>query len=221
MNPVDVVAAVGKAVADGLTLAAEILCPRDHTAEERLRSWESAAVAVEGEICDEAEACEAAECTCPEFFCPIHYPDSSAAVSAAADPSPTVPNAHSVVGGEGSGGASDILQSAPPERPQCGAQFWCRDLYICSRPRGHDGLHGYAGVFWPEAEAEYPKPDPGAVSTPAPGEREPVGADELSHHLKSVHLSLQLHSDKGFVTTAEFIKAATESLLADYVIATK
>ncbi|WP_133057939.1 hypothetical protein [Mycolicibacterium conceptionense] len=76
-----------------------------------------------------------------------------------------------MVGGEGSGGASDILQSAPPERPQCGAQFWCRDLYICSRPRGHDGLHGYAGVFWPEAEAEYPKSDPGEVAAPAPGER--------------------------------------------------
>lgn len=54
-----ILSALGRAVGDGMTLAAEILCPRDHTAEDRLRSWEAAAVAVEDEICDEADACEA------------------------------------------------------------------------------------------------------------------------------------------------------------------
>ena len=57
----DALAEAGKSLADGLTLAAETLCPRDHTAEDRLRAWESAAEAVEGEICDEADACEAAD----------------------------------------------------------------------------------------------------------------------------------------------------------------
>lgn len=202
MNPVDalwdVVAAVGRAVADGMTLAAEILCPRDHTAEDRLQAWESAAVAVEDEICDEADACESevrqcacgagyataaecpwcrevGECICwvghgdcggcsgvpgishepacgwdwnPE--CPQHGEGlkASAAVSAAADPSPARPSpSPASAGGEGSGGDSDILPSPPPERPQCGAQYWCRDLYTCSRPLGHDGDHGYAGSW--------------------------------------------------------------------------
>ena len=73
---------------------------------------------------------------------------SSAAVSAAADPSPARPSpSPASAGGEGSGGDSDILPSPPPERPQCGAQYWCRDLYTCSRPLGHDGDHGYAGSW--------------------------------------------------------------------------
>lgn len=159
MNPVDVVAAVGRAVGDGLTLAAEILCPRDHTAEDRLWSWESAAVAVEGEICDEADACEATdEAFSIEDLFELRnrryadslqsswrfVPDSSAAVSAAADPSPTVPNAHSVVGGEGRGEDSDILQSASLRRST----------------------------------------DPGEVSAPSPGE--PVREDDLAAHITAV-----------------------------------
>lgn len=62
----DVLAETGKAIGDGFTIAAEILCPRDHTVEDRLRSWESAAVAVEDEICDEADACESEvrQCAC-------------------------------------------------------------------------------------------------------------------------------------------------------------
>lgn len=115
--------ALGRAIGDGMTLAAEILCPRDHTVEDRLRSWESAAVAVEDEICDEADTCEGEweQMQCgvyPECDgnCCKHADDSSAAVSAAADPSPTVPNAHSVVGGEGRGEDSDILQSASLRR---------------------------------------------------------------------------------------------------------
>lgn len=52
--------------------------------------------------------------------CPQHGDGlkASAASALAADPSPTVPNAHSVVGGEGPGGASDIPQSAPPGQPR-------------------------------------------------------------------------------------------------------
>ena len=176
MNPVDalwdVVDAVGKAIGDGFTLAAEILCPRDHTAEQRLKAWESAAVAVEDEICDEADACETAnEAFSIEDLFELRnrryadslqsswrfVPDSSAAVSAAADPSPTVPNAHSVVGGEGSGGASDILKSAPPERPGHDDSF----LIECTSPTCN--CHGDPNYAPRES-------DPGAVSTPAPGE---------------------------------------------------
>lgn len=63
-------------------------------------------------------ACEKEHCHCLDDAyddCP-QCSDSSAAVSAAADPSPTVPNAHSVVGGEGRGEDSDILQSASLRR---------------------------------------------------------------------------------------------------------
>lgn len=203
-----ILSSLGRAVADGLTLAAEILCPRDHTVEDRLRSWESAAEAVEDEICDEAEACEAevSQCACGAGYataaecpwccevgecvcwvghgdcggcsgvpgishepacgwdwnpdCPQHGEGlkASAAVSAAADPSPTVPNAHSVVGGEGSGGASDILKSAPPERPGHDDSF----LIECTSPTCN--CHGDPNYAPRES-------DPGAVSTPAPGER--------------------------------------------------
>ncbi|MEX3655288.1 hypothetical protein ABFW14_08405 [Mycolicibacterium fortuitum] len=215
-SPVDAIwdafAEAGRAIADGLTVAAEVLCPRDHSCEERLRSWESAAVAVEGEICDEADATEdadlSAECLCwvghgncggcsgvlgithePACgwewnpYCPQHADDSSAAVSAAADPSPTVPNAHSVVGGEGPGGASDILQSAPPERSTVPIRFRVRTSY---QPRCGACGCDVAGMFPNQLAAEravsdkggrcnacfaYLESDPGAVSTPAPGER--------------------------------------------------
>ena len=192
---------LGKAIGDGLTLAAEVLCPRDHTVEERLRSWEVAAEAVEDEICDEAEACEsevrqcacgagyatAAECPwCREVGecicwvghgdcggcsgvpgishepacgwdwnpdCPQHGEGlkASAAVSAAADPSPTVPNAHSVVGGEGPGGASDILQSAPPERSTVPIRFRVRTSY---QPRCGACGCDVAGMFPNQLAAE-------------------------------------------------------------------
>lgn len=88
-----------------------------------------------------------------------HHLEDSAAVSAAADPSPadsfTVPRA---VSDEGSGGDSDILPSPPPERPQCGAQYWCRDLYVCIRPLGHYGDHGYSGS-WAKSADEGPRSD--------------------------------------------------------------
>lgn len=64
--------------------------------------------------------------------CPQHGDGlkASAASALAADPSPTVPNAHSVVGGEGPGGASDIPQSAPPGQPHC----QCGDPATCMYP---------------------------------------------------------------------------------------
>lgn len=125
MNPVDalwdVLAETGKAIGDGLTLAAEILCPRDHTAEDRLRSWESAAEAVEDEICEEADQCESAELTpelalgiCPTWPCTPACHQSSAAVSAAADPSPADVQA---AGDEGPEGASAIPPAAPSGQP--------------------------------------------------------------------------------------------------------
>lgn len=119
MNPLGFINQIGRAVADGFTLAAEILCPRDHTSEDRLRSWESAAVAVEGEICDEAEACEATdEAFSIEDLFERFVPDSSAAVSAAADPSPADANTSPrVVGGEGRKEDSCILSPASFRHP--------------------------------------------------------------------------------------------------------
>lgn len=196
--------ALGRAIGDGMTLAAEILCPRDHTAEDRLRSWESAAEAVEDAICDEAEAAD--EANQPQWFgakalCRLYGSPCepicadcvrpSAAVSAAADPSPTVPNAHSVVGGDGPDPDSVILSTVGSGQPidlssgRCrftdlgadGAEHWC-DL-----ERGHSGYHeatndageriyashrNYDGfAHTPPVVAES---DPGAVSTPASGE---------------------------------------------------
>lgn len=85
-------------------------------------------------------------CTADAYFGEV--PLSSAATPHAADPSPARPSPSPASAvDEGSGGDSDILPSPPPERPQCGAQYWCRDLYTCSRPLGHDGGHGYAGSW--------------------------------------------------------------------------
>ncbi|MFV8169875.1 hypothetical protein [Mycolicibacterium peregrinum] len=214
MNPVDALAAVGRAIGDGLTLAAEVLCPRDHTAEDRLRSWESAAVAVEGEICDEADACEATdEAFSIEDLFELRnrryadslqsswrfVPDSSAAVSAAADPSPTVPNAHSVVGDEGSGGASDILQSAPPERLQCAVFYRTTGFQsvMCTKPLGHSGDHGS---------------DPGEVTAPSPGEQ--VREDDLAAHI----LASAGYRRYDLTRAAD---AAARSLLTDFNITRK
>lgn len=164
MNPVDalwgVADAVGKAVGDGFTLAAEVLCPRDHSCEERLRSWEAAAVAVEGEICDEAEACEGVDllCTCGHpsgdhyraggLIDPCGKCDcldltykSSAAVSAAADPSPTVPNAHSVVG-DCPGSDSVILPTVEPG-PQTSHPPSYQEAVSEAHPRNHVWLWEY------------------------------------------------------------------------------
>lgn len=60
--------------------------------------------------------CTQADCGCHADDRYAPFPDSPAAVSAAADPSPTVlsPSPASV-GDEGCGGASDILTSAPPQ----------------------------------------------------------------------------------------------------------
>lgn len=76
------------------------------------------------DVCDEAEAdedeWEPMQCgVYPECDgnCCKHVPDSSAAVSAAADPSPTVPNAHSVVGDEGWKEDSCILSPASFQHP--------------------------------------------------------------------------------------------------------
>ncbi|OMB98517.1 hypothetical protein A5746_14345 [Mycolicibacterium conceptionense] len=77
----------------------------------------------------------------------------SAAVSAAADPSPARPSPSPASAvDEGSGGASDILQSAPPEQPTpCAA---------CD----------YADNGWCPCKC-HGESDPGEVAAPAPGER--------------------------------------------------
>ena len=61
--------------------------------------------------------CSAPTCGCHDDPRYQAFPAPEDSAVAAADPSPTVPNAHSVVGGEGPGGASDIPQSAPPGQP--------------------------------------------------------------------------------------------------------
>ncbi|MGV0785187.1 hypothetical protein [Mycolicibacterium sp. XJ775] len=157
-NPVDalwdVADDVGRAIGDGLTLAAEILCPRDHTAEDRLRSWESATVAVEDEICDEADKLEGEPTAWVDHDLPPmprNYEDvpvrihSSADSALSADPSPeTTTGLASRAGDEGPEGASAIPPAAPSGQPT----------------------------------------DPGAVSTPAPGEQdESPSARELSDYI--------------------------------------
>ncbi|WP_166905969.1 hypothetical protein [Mycobacterium sp. DL440] len=77
------------------------------------------------DICDEAEADEGLLSTMwADYFAEMRRrfrPEDSAAVSAAADPSPvTAPT----VGDEGPGGASDIPQSAPPGQPTCAHGFY-------------------------------------------------------------------------------------------------
>ena len=135
----DVLAETGKAIGDGFTIAAEILCPRDHTVEDRLRSWESAAETVEDEICDEAEAVDESEAdNCSDFPCSpgceswgCEYAKSSAA-DTAADPSPA-DNHHASrgAGDEGPEGASAIPPAAPSGQPTpCAAcdytdNGWC------------------------------------------------------------------------------------------------
>lgn len=212
----DVLAETGKAIGDGLTLAAEILCPRDHTAEDRLRSWESAAVAVDDEICNEADACDRYDID--ELFAAIdrQFENSltstffaSAAVSAAADPSPTVLHATDypvgrVVGGEGPGPDSVIRKTVGSGQPT----------------------------------------DPGAVSTPAPGERAgnticgicrgPSGqcdcvarmfGDTVSHEDLAAHITAA-HRQADEIAAYEATYASTgdhiaNSLLADFHITRK
>ncbi|WAY18437.1 hypothetical protein OF855_24685 [Mycolicibacterium fortuitum] len=79
----------------------------------------------EDEICDEADRCEYAELTpevalgiCPTWPCTPACHSTSAAVSAAADPSPTVPSpSPASVGGEGRKEDSCILPPASFRHP--------------------------------------------------------------------------------------------------------
>lgn len=268
---------LGKAIGDGLTLAAEVLCPRDHTVEERLRSWEVAAVAVEDEICDEAEACEAevSQCACGAGYataaecpwccevgecvcwvghgdcggcsgvpgishepacgwdwnpdCPQHGEGlkASAAVSAAADPSPTVPNAHSVVGGEGRGEDSDILQSAPPERPGPAYVRWdaVRGNHIhctssnCGSSWGF-GAHRDNLKLWAAEHnaAHCRESDPGEVTAPSPGEQ--VRQEDLAAHITAAHRQADEIAayEATYASTGDHI---ANSLLADFRITRK
>ncbi|MCA4754773.1 hypothetical protein H8Z60_19790 [Mycolicibacterium fortuitum] len=234
MNPVDalwdVVAAVGRAVADGFTLAAEVLCPRDHSCEERLRSWEAAAVAVEDEICDEAETCEGVDllCTCGHpsgdhyraggLIDPCGKCDcldltykSSAAVSAAADPSPTVPNAHSVVG-DCPGSDSVILPTVEPG-PQTAVET------------GHDMGLNWACEMFPQHQKHAPSradasapPAVSAQTCSSDGRADAVAiAESVTHEDLYMHLVRAAHrANTGHVDV--LIEEFTNSLLTDFSI---
>lgn len=234
-NPVDalwdVLAETGRAVADGLDLIAETLCPRDHTAEDRLRSWEQAAVAVEDEICDEAEAVDDLDApictTCGNPDCCIPtVPLSSVASALAADPSPACPSPSpaATAGGEGSGGASDILQSAPPERlgPAFVRLDAVRGNHIhctspdCSSSWGF-GAHQDSLKEWAAEHnaAHCCESDPGAVSTPAPGEQ--VREDDLAAHITAVRDYWEGRINRGLMVLPLSDELAT-SLLDNYTI---
>jgi len=219
MNPVDVLAAVGRAVGDGMTLAAEILCPRDHTAEDRLRSWETAAVAVEDEICDEAEAAEDSDLAADvnrwsreavnvlhdSFWCRDHQGIlghcrhlHSSAADAAADPSPadanTVPRG---VGDEGPEGASAIPPAAPSGH--------LTDAWYC-----HD-----CGVL----NLVQALTDPGEVSAPSPGGQ--ALEDDLAAHIMGDFVSGQ-EVDALTATLIDALSSRIASaLLTDFTITRK
>lgn len=193
-----ILSAVGKAVGDGLTLAAEILCPRDHSCEDRLRSWESASVAVEDEICDEAEADEdylftttwadyhrqkaladlndARWCRDHQGILGncrhLHY---SAAVSAAADPSPA--DNHHASRGAGDEGRKEDSCIPPPASFRHPIDEWdpIATLAVLRDGLAAMGLEilddgGLAQRFRDLAAAADPESDPREVSAPSLGE---------------------------------------------------
>lgn len=49
------------------------------------------------------------------------------------------------------GKSRDENEQSRAEAVACSAPF--RSTLLCSRPRGHEGKHGYAGIFWTDAEA--------------------------------------------------------------------
>lgn len=119
---------------------------------------------------------------------------SSAAVSAAADPSPTVPNAHSVVG-DCPGSDSVILPTVEPGQPNLVNTFHCQDcgvLNLFSVP--------------PVVAGESPR----GVSTDQPSLGEPVTHEDLAAHLTGAAIRANTgHPDV-------LIDAFASSLLADF-----
>lgn len=116
--------------------------------------------------------------------CPACDPyDSSAAVSAAADPSPA-DNHHASrgAGDEGPEGASAIPPAAPSGHPTnavavCDVMDF-RETHLplrCTLDADHGGdhvAHGWGGqpwATWPQSVPADPESDPGAVTSPAPG----------------------------------------------------
>ena len=46
--------------------------------------------------------------------------------------------------------ANDVQIIGTPGR--CGVAFHLDGTFQCTKPSGHDGQHGYAGIFWGNAE---------------------------------------------------------------------
>ena len=135
--------------------------------------------------------------------CPACDPyDSSAAVSAAADPSPA-DNHHASrgAGDEGPEGASAIPPAAPSGQPTNAAAV-CdvldfRETHLplrCTLDADHSGdhvAHGWGGqtwATWPQSMRADPESDPGVVTSPAPGE---VLEDDLAAHIMGDFVSGQ------------------------------
>ncbi len=140
-----------------------------------------------------------------------HHLEDSAAVSAAADPSPTVPNAHSVVG-DCPGSDSVILPTVEPG-PQTAVET------------GHDMGLNWACEMFPQHQKHAPSradasapPAVSAQTCSSDGRADAVAiAESVTHEDLYMHLLRAAHrANTGHVDV--LIEEFTNSLLADFSI---
>ena len=190
------------------------LVPDGRTPEERLSdalatNGESMKYRYCGSVSPEGDTCERTDqhdthtrllpCGCTATWVADH-PDSSAAVSAAADPSPATTTGCSRAGDEGPEGASAIPPAAPSGQPTseplCDVMDF-RETHLplrCTLDADHSGdhvAHGWGGqtwATWPQSMRADPESDPGVVTSPAPGE---VLEDDLAAHIMGDFVSGQ------------------------------
>lgn len=151
---------------------------------------------------------------CCTFHAPANFdiePEDSAAVSAAADPSPTVPNAHSVVG-DCPGSDSVILPTVEPG-PQTAVET------------GHDMGLNWACEMFPQHQKHAPSradasapPAVSAQTCSSDGRADAVAiAESVTHEDLYMHLVRAAHrANTGHVDV--LIEEFTNSLLADFSI---
>jgi hypothetical protein len=65
---------------------------------------------------------------------------------------------------------------------RCGSPnpYWTDPVTHCTRPHGHDGQHGYAGVFWVD-EPEQPRVEQRIVINGTPGVQIDVVGTEITY----------------------------------------
>ena len=178
------------------------------------------------ELEEQREVAEPWNCGFDE--CATCFPDSSAAVSAAADPSPTVRSpSPASVGDEGPEGASAIPPAAPSGQPTseplCDVMDF-RETHLplrCTLDADHSGdhvAHGWGGqtwATWPQSMRADPESDPGVVTSPAPGE---VLEDDLAAHIMGDFVSGQ-EVDPLTATLIDALSSRIASaLLTDFTI---